>query len=67
MASLAGDKGQGMRQGVQAVDSGLSELGETLNAIALKPYDPPVEPSALLRLLLVLRTLDEPDEVAGTA
>ncbi len=56
-----------MQQGKQTVDSGLSELDETLSAIALKPYDPPVEPRALLRLLLVMRTLDEPDEIAGTA
>ena len=67
VAGLAGGKGLGMQQGVETVESGLAELGETLSAIALKPYDPPVEPRALLRLLLVLRTLDEPDELAGTA
>ena len=56
-----------MQQGAETVDSGLAELGETLRAIASKPYDPPVEPRALLRLLLVMRSLDEPDEIAGTA
>lgn len=56
-----------MLQGAQRVDNGLSELSEALAAIALRPDDPPVAPRALIRLLMVLRTLDEPDEVAGTA
>ena len=60
-------QGAEMQQGAETVDSGLAELGETLRAIASKPYDPPVEPRALLRLLLVMRSLDEPDEIAGTA
>lgn len=59
--------GQEMLQGAQSVDNGLSELSEALRAIALKPDDPPVAPRALIRLLMVLRTLDEPDEAAGTA
>jgi hypothetical protein len=56
-----------MQQGARSVDNGLSELSDALSAIALRPDDPPVAPRALLRLLLVLRTLDEPDEASGTA
>jgi hypothetical protein len=67
VAGLARGEGQGMQQGLETVDNGLAELGETLIAIALKPYDPPVEARALLRLLRVMRTLDEPDESAGIA
>lgn len=54
-------------RGALAVDRGLSELSDALVAIARRPDDPVVEPTALLRLMLLMRTLDEPDEIAGTA
>lgn len=53
--------------GALAVDRGLSELSDALVAIAKSPDDPAVEPGALLRLMLLMRTLDEPDEIAGAA
>ena len=51
----------------ESMELGLSELSETLRALAMSPNDPPIAPGGLVRLMRLMNTLAEPDEVAGAA
>ncbi len=49
------------------MERGLAEISDALTALTARPDDPDVSSNGLIRLVRMMATLAEPDEVANLA
>ncbi len=52
---------------VGGMEHGLAEISDTLSALTVSPDDPDISPSGMIRLIRMMATLAEPDEIANPA